>query len=89
MGWLTKLTSANSKDPGTKNSRVFHLVLLGNEVLLKHFKKQANGRTGHMKSVAITQMVRLLGRVLTLSYPLAIEGILKHTAAEARPLCGA
>ena len=34
-----------------------------------------------MNSVAVTQTVRLLGRVLTLSYLLEIEGILKHTNA--------
>ena len=32
-----------------------------------------------MNSVATTQTVRLLGRVSTLSYPVAIQGILKHT----------
>jgi hypothetical protein len=32
-----------------------------------------------MKSVAITQIVKSLGRVSTLSYPVAIQGILKHT----------
>jgi hypothetical protein len=32
-----------------------------------------------MKSVAITQRLKSLGRVSTLSYPVAIQGILKHT----------
>ena len=32
-----------------------------------------------MKSVAVTQIVKSLGRVSTLSYPVAIQGILKHT----------
>jgi hypothetical protein len=32
-----------------------------------------------MNFAAITQTVRLLGRVLTLSYPVEIQGILKHT----------
>ena len=53
-------------------------MLLGNEVPLKHSKKQANGRTGHMNSVAVTQTVRLLGRVLTLSCGVATHCILKH-----------
>ena len=54
-------------------------MLLGNEVPLKHSKKQANGRTGHMNSVAVTQTVRLLGRVLTLSCGVETHYILKYT----------
>jgi hypothetical protein len=41
-----------------------------------------------MKFVAITQKVRLLGRVSTLSCHVVIHGILKHTKAEARLVSG-
>jgi hypothetical protein len=47
MGWLTKLTSTNSKDPGTKNSRVF-LLVQGN-ASRQHFKIANEGVLGDEK----------------------------------------